>query len=772
MSRGRVSPKDWMKMTAAQQQQIIRNRGTKKVIKRAGKKKARKNGAGRTGISEVQATLGSQMRTDVRSMASKASDLGLQNQLSTVTTQMNLEAASIVNLCQGYLSVALSRGFAAGSNTEQTPYYSLVFMCNLLLAYIQATAIPVTELPYWLLCLGHAISPKQVPFGNGSSSYSFNFLGTTPILPAVNTVIGYQPYGVTWTAGWSNDAITADGFPTVLVAPVAYNATLGAAAFSQLVQYMANTFSDPEMLRLNKLVASTSHTPLELDVSAFAVTRQHEGLGSSGLGGGFFFLLQLEVPNFRPLLGLFAAAPEPGGTQSIDRFFKWTTAAAGDPMMLGVVMPSLNTFGEYFAKRMTKLHCVDFLEFGDVLARWVQKITQSYATDVSQQQLNAAFVAAATCPLSLQEMLLLLRAVVMSAFKETQPAVQGLYPYTPQSPTDNQFVPFVSSANTCALFCPDMHLPIPIIENLRALMGRKVIHKGNDITWYMPVLGQYNSDVLSSADYNYEYVGSDSTTVQSAFVAGPYFKRKLRDSKGSTSSVLTVAPQISLIDGSYTSGFVQINDQAQLKVYAAMWNTWVENSGVATFSVQLGTFGTEPGITALMSTAMTRHWIEAPPQVGEKYEIDMRLEKPQFSAIVGTPYVDRWAIVDSSQGKIFAPIWEQVLGTWILPQIQVQETNDDQDTKLQRWQYAMDEPYSVTLSSGSNGVTLSSLHDTYASKCTKAKLGAPSDWNEFFAEQAKNGRGGILSSLVGGFIKSAFPAASSVVDTVSGILPI
>jgi len=483
-------------------------------------------------------------------------------------------------------------------------------------------------------------------------------------------------------------------------------------------------------------------------------------------------LAQSEVPNFRPILGLFGAAPDPGGSQSTNRYYRWCQVISGDPMFLGVAMPSLLTGGELFAKRNPKLHCVDLLEFGDVLARWVTKIVQSFANDQSKKQPNATFVANAQCPLTLQELLLLLRAVMMAAFKETQPAVQGLLPVNPASGTDNQFVALVASTATCALVSPDFHLPTPFIENVRALVGRKVIHKGNDITWYMPVLGQYFSDTLSSADYDFTYEGSDSTTTQSVFPTGPFFKRKLRDSKGGTTSALLVAPAISLIDGSYTSGIVQINDPAQLKVYAAMWNTWLQNSGVAAFSLQTGTFGTEKGITALTSVCATRHWVSSVPLPQEKGEVDIRLEEVKFKNLVSTPYATRYAVVDTFQGKIFAPLWEQVLGTWILPQIQAEDASVDQDSKIQRWQYAMGEPYSVPLSSGSNGVTLSSLHDTYASKMTKANLSAPSDWNEFFSEQAKAGRGGILSSLVGGFIKSVIPGAAGLVDTVASVLPI
>jgi len=61
----------------------------------------------------------------------------------------------------------------------------------------------------------------------------------------------------------------------------------------------------------------------------------------------------------------------------------------------------------------------------------------------------------------------------------------------------------------------------------------------------------------------------------------------------------------------------------------------------------------------------------------------------------------------------------------------------------------MGEPYSTSFSSGNDGVPLAQMHMIYASKMTKAKLAETNDWSSTFSELEKQGRGGILSSIVG-----------------------
>jgi len=136
--------------------------------------------------------------------------------------------------------------------------------------------------------------------------------------------------------------------------------------------------------------------------------------------------------------------------------------------------------------------------------------------------------------LTLQEMLLILRNTMMGAFKKTQAAVQGLYPYAPSGMSDSQFVPYVASANTCSLNTLDMELPMPLIENTRALVARKIKFpaSAHDVVWYCPILGQYSADVLVNADYPVTFINEGVPGSKAAFGAGALWEEIKKGPKG------------------------------------------------------------------------------------------------------------------------------------------------------------------------------------------------------------------------------------------------
>jgi hypothetical protein len=321
-----------------------------------------------------------------------------------------------------------------------------------------------------------------------------------------------------------------------------------------------------------------------------------------------------------------------------------------------------------------------------------------------------------------------------------------------------------------------MELPMPVIENIRALVARKIKFpaSGHDVLWYCPILGQYNTDALDNADYPVTYINAGIPGSKSAFGAGALWEEIKKGPKGEEVRTRLVEAPISLVDGSNSLQLVAINDPNQLKVLVAMWNNWLKNSGVQSFSVQTGTLGTEAGINALCSISMTRIWVTTPSikEVPKVRVEDTRLRQQRYKAMVNTPFALRQAVIDTSQGEILSAAYEQVLQTWVLPVDENEFDNaTNQSVEIQRWQFMMDEPYSIGRSSGENGISLSSLHLAYAAKMTKAKLAATDDWTEFFDEMAKTGRGGILSGLVAGLVGSAFPSLASTANSIAGALP-
>jgi len=473
----------------------------------------------------------------------------------------------------------------------------------------------------------------------------------------------------------------------------------------------------------------------------------------------------------------------------VTRNFNWSMPIAGDPTFLGCLMSTVLSTRELSAKRTNRIKNIDFLEFGDTVAIWVQKIVQAYITDIqsSTGEIPIASRDACLCPITLQEMLLLLRNLMMGAFKDSQAAVQGILPFRPSGNTDNEFTPFVASATQCALNTLDMILPTPLIENIRALSARKVKFpaSAHDILHYLPNLGQYYMDTLQSSDYQVNFTIGGVEVGVNVFKTGAIWEKTEMDSKGNYIKSDMVETAISLIDGTAGSTLVYINDPEQLKMRIDLWNGWFQNSGVNQFSCGAGTYGSELGINVLCSIAMTRTWTvfgggyrrfddkSAPKPILKKTTIvDKRFATTQKKYMLNTPYSFRKAVIDTSQGEILSAPYEQVLGTWILPCNDDEAIIGSESTVIQRYQFMMDEPHSITRTSGETGVSLSALHGVYASKMTRSKLAPTDDWSNFFVEMSRIGRGGILTGLVAGVVSAAFPALGGIAKTISDALPI
>jgi len=208
------------------------------------------------------------------------------------------------------------------------------------------------------------------------------------------------------------------------------------------------------------------------------------------------------------------------------------------------------------------------------------------------------------------------------------------------------------------------------------------------------------------------------------------------------------------------------------------WNQWLKDSGITTYSMTTGTASSEKGINILFSSNMTRHWF--PAQGGQENDprTQRRLVSDRFltqrnKGVLASPYALRNAVADSAQSIPLAAAYAQVQKIWVLPLIE-SEINlaVENSTTPSRWQILMSEPYLMNASSGFDGLSLSEMHSVYAQKMTKGRDSPMNDWDVFFVEAAKQGRGGVLASLIGGALSSFFPAASGIINTVASIVPI
>jgi len=600
--------------------------------------------------------------------------------------------------------------------------------------------------------------------------------------PNTNITIGYATYPFKFNvATVPSSPALVNGFPvTSNVGYPGYTSALGATAFAELCTFMSNSSADLMGQLCKNVSIDTTKTSLDNNVSVFAQTSAAQGGGFCGTGqGGIQTKVELEVPIHTPLLALFNGDVNTSPS-NLARNYNRMHRVAGDPIFLGSLMCSRLNELDWGMKNAPILKPVDFNALGDVLAQWVVSITNAFFQDQSSLgvQLTSGQIAAVQCPLTLQEVLLLLRNVVMQAFKASQCGVQGIFPFVPSSNTDNQFVAFTASSSTCFISPVGMQLPVPFIENIRALVARHVVMEGGRISqMWEPVLGMLALDSLVSADYVASYIGPDSTVTPSVFASGILYKMK-RIEKGKLVETGLVETKINLIDGSNTAGLVAINDANQLTNLAQMWNDWLRTSNLSSFSVAIDVLGTEKGITAVGSLSMTRFYVNSDGGLQKDVDtsqpvvVDVRTENPRYKKVYSnTLYANRFAVADSSYGTILAPPYEQIQSIWILPYSEIEVTGAlESSMDLVRAQAIWSEPKLEPLTTGNDGISLAQMHSNYASHMTKAKLSEQDTWMTIFKQCEEGGRGGILSSIieaVGGIFGGP---ASEIARGIAGVI--
>jgi len=379
----------------------------------------------------------------------------------------------------------------------------------------------------------------------------------------------------------------------------------------------------------------------------------------------------------------------------------------------------------------------------------------------------------------LQEFLLLLRNELMMAFKRSQPAVQSLYPLTPTSIGDNQFVAYLFSPTSCFVASSGMKLPQSLVENVRALVERYLYYGDapNAFEWWVPVLGQYVLDVLDPDDYVYSRTIEGITTTSPVFSPNPTVQTRVFNPEGKESWQVTAEAPIDLVDGFCSSvtpsgQYLFINASGRLQQLADVWNDWI--ALYDTYCDPLQTMSTEIGATALCSVSATRHW--TPPNATAVKTaaafIDPRLKK---NAVLSTPYEARVIVADTFAQPIDAPLYEGIQSKWILPcnKFQLGSQPNDRST-LQAYMCQFSEGnVRVRSSDGNTSITLAALHTDYALKMTHAKNAQKNDWLEAFATAANSGQGGLISGLIAKFAGAAFgDTVGSVAGVIADCLPI
>jgi hypothetical protein len=686
--------------------------------------------------------------------------LDLVSQVRTLVSQVKVTQTNLENWCRGMIMEAVQRGGQAFASNPAYCYYAYVYAVKTMSSLIGNTPPLATRIPHAMLAAAQGLKSKVVTFGNGNVNYTATLDDFSQ--PPASREVGYGSYGYSWNLFLPTQSFVNVRFPLMSTSVPGYTDTLGAAAFQQICQILTESDKAFEMTDVGTITSQMR------DVSSFAWnlrTGKTVGLCTDGstVGAGANYTVGLEVPIRRPMFSTLASSvfqtSLPGRQDNLH------AQVGGDATFLAVSQFSWFSEDKWEMQRPPKFHWIDFGEISDVAGKWISGVQQAYITEKGTAIADPSTV---QCPLTFQEFNLILRNVVVQAFKETQCGVHAIYPITPQSVNDLQFVPFVMSTGTCYLAPNDLQIPLFLVENIRSLVMRQVARSKTDWEVFVPVLGQFADYTFDSSLYTYV---SGSTTYQS-FNSGEEVGQVEVDTKQGKVYRPLVEETISLIDGSSSSGYVAINDPNALKQLTDLFNNWISKQGLGTYSSPMGVLGVDAGINALTSINMSRI-IGPPPQRIDKIQ-DKRLAHATKNRSEPNPfYTNRVITMDTSQSIMLGAPYEQIQSVWILPIISITSEGDLNDTTPIRVQGFESEPYSQVRTIGSSqasGPSLETLHASYAAKMVRSELAPTSDWDELFKTLAAQGRGGILTSLVSKLADAVIPGASSIVQTIGNAI--
>ena len=220
----------------------------------------------------------------------------------------------------------------------------------------------------------------------------------------------------------------------------------------------------------------------------------------------------MEVPIKSPIYSVFVPGQTNAGYPAFSsiRYGKFSRSRSGDGMTLVMAQLLDGNTNIHRMKNNIKLKYIDFNEIAEVIFLYMTELI--YLTLDDPEVLNSIIVngteaatSSCTCPLTLQEVLLILRYTLLTAMSETQYGVQGTYYSAPENTNDNKFVPFIMSYGVGPIpGASEMMLPLILVENIRSMLyriNRNYLGGKKNPNIYVPVLGQYYLDSFNQADW-------------------------------------------------------------------------------------------------------------------------------------------------------------------------------------------------------------------------------------------------------------------------------
>jgi len=712
------------------------------------------------------------------------------NSMSNTQSALTLETAVNVGTFQGIalsvVSYALSRGWDSYTSTPDIPYFAYIYLTNTLINYANDAVPQMSSVPRWLAIWGSMIGQKRVPFYAGAITYKFNTGANTAVL-SVTENVGPTAAALQWNCSKPTNAVVNTRFIITDNVTPAYTSDLGESAASSLFQFMQSDRGGNK--EMDQMVPSNGAPPARVKVDASAYATVTTQLGGGQESGGWLTSLSLEVPIRSPIFSIFLMQPSNLTNTIPGRFSNYPRSFSGDVLSNAGLSISYLHPKQLSMKQPIKYHFVDFFEFSEVVALWLGQVIEQRFNDPDEMQnyniaggaglnptASANWLQSLTCPLTFQEVNLLLRATLMNAVKDTQPAVQSLYPREDNG-SYPEFAAFVAGFGTGPrAMTTEMKLPRLLLENIRNLTSKiNDQHRNGANNPYVsvPVLGGYPGDVLPYGDavVIIPALPSDDPGIPifSQMGATPSFYHGKRvNAKGVIENIMAPETPISLYDGSSTAGYIIINDPGPLNTLVSIWNTWIVQN-VEQFSVAIDVLGTENGIALSRSVNVTRYWQDVSVDSPALQFVDPRIKK---ATLTPSYYASRQEDAVSFSYNPYSSVWETYQQFYILPQVRIDHTTIiTNQSDFTRVSGGMREPFSLAANETAMPKNFQESHASYASLLTRQKLAVKTSIENFLDEAARKGRGGILTSLLAGPLDKAL-GTGGLLSGLASVLPI
>jgi len=716
---------------------------------------------------------------NVKTTHSMSNNLTMSNSNPAITIEVPIRLESLQGISASVVCAALRRGFADSDYNPDYPYMSYVYLTEVLVNYSLNAVPKAVSYPYWLVLIGQSLTKKTVSSYSGKISYKFKFDGQFDAGSlSWKFPLGPQAYSRNLNFGVRTSAYVNNSF-CLIEPPSQYTPDKGEEAWQALLQYLQRDSRNDGM---HRMISSTSDVVTSKDASAYAVVLSSPGAGNDV--GGWFNTLLSEIPIKTPVLSKFAKPPT-GAIFDVTRGAKSLRAFSGDSFSVAGFMIDFLSDKSLHFKSPPIFKAIDFMEFLEVYLLWLKSCSQTALNSLEAQVATSVNLTESLekykIDLTIQEIALLLRATLMNAFKDTQHFAQSVYPQTVNDGQQNAFVPFIAGVGMGARpGTTGLLLPLALKENILALTrvwnskGR-----GGDTNpqFWIPVLGKYYQDRLDESDYTIQIPTSENPITISLFKSAseefykPSVTLKRSLSKGKLD--LAAETEINLVDGAVSSGYVAMSYPGSLNNLIDLLNNHIRTK-LANYSMPLCTLGTDGGINAVRSIAMSRMFVT--DSIRRQEFADRRFVKAHLSNTL-SPYENRIVQLVSSFDPFIAGPWEQIQEFWVLPTVQLNSIGNDVGRSIysDRIRAISCENHCVDYqnpSSMSVGLTLLSLHNRFADRMVRTDKSRPDDLESFFKDCEAKGDGGILSSLVGNAVSSLFPKAKPFVDMIANVVPV